>query len=231
MRREGVKALKRLVKRPPSPRPSPPGDGESSADFRRRPTAGFTGRVSGKLKTAGSYSLSPGERARARADGNPSMLQFANQQRTRPLDKRHLQAITEAALAELGVAKWNLTFYFVNAKRMAEINEAHMHHEGPTDVITFDYGENGTRNTQHVFHGEIFICIDVAVTQAREFRTTWQSEVVRYIIHALLHLCGHDDLQPAARRKMKRVENRLVRKLARRFHLGTLSKPGLQAPQ
>jgi probable rRNA maturation factor len=92
-----------------------------------------------------------------------------------------------------------------------------MGHEGPTDVITFDYGENGTRNTHHALHGEIFICVDVALTQARKFRTTWQSEVVRYIVHALLHLCGYDDLKPAGQRVMKRCENQLVRKLTTRF--------------
>jgi probable rRNA maturation factor len=41
-------------------------------------------------------------------------------------------------------------------------------------------------------HGELFICLDDAVKQAREFRTTWQSELTRYVIHGLLHLCGHD---------------------------------------
>jgi hypothetical protein len=40
-----------------------------------------------------------------------------------------------------------------------------------------------------------------AVQQAREFDTTWQEEVARYIIHSLLHLRGHDDLEPAKRRR------------------------------
>jgi probable rRNA maturation factor len=153
-----------------------------------------------------------------------SQLTFTNQQRTKRLNTRALNIITEAALAELGVTGCNLTFYLVGAKRMADINEGHMQHEGPTDVITFDYAEDGTRKTQHVLHGEIFICVDVAVTQAREFSTTWQSEVVRYIVHALLHLCGYDDVQPAARRAMKRRENQLVRRLAARFDFGRLSR-------
>ena len=71
-------------------------------------------------------------------------------------------------------------------------------------------------------HGEIFICLDDAVKQAREFRTTWQGELTRYVIHGLLHLCGHDDLKPAARRKMKREENRLLRVVAKRFALSKL---------
>ncbi len=73
-------------------------------------------------------------------------------------------------------------------------------------------------------HGELFICVDDAVPQAKEFNTSWQSEVVRYIVHGILHLLGHDDLKPDLRRKMKREENRLVRRLARRFSLAQLSR-------
>lgn len=170
-----------------------------------------------------------------RANPNPTApareLAFVNRQRTKPINCRQLREITEAALAELpGITGWNLTFYLVGAKRMADINEGHLHHDGPTDVITFDYCDHATRNsdesragTQHILVAEIFICPDVAVTHAREFRTTWQSEIVRYIVHALLHLCGHDDLKPAARREMKRHENRLVRKLTSRFRIKAVS--------
>jgi probable rRNA maturation factor len=50
-------------------------------------------------------------------------------------------------------------------------------------------------------HGEIFICPEVAATQAREFRTSWQEEIVRYCVHGLLHLRGYDDVRAADRRK------------------------------
>ena len=63
-----------------------------------------------------------------------------------------------------------------------------------------------------------------AVKQAQEFKTSWQSEVVRYAIHAVLHLRGYDDLQPAKRRVMKREENRLLRGLAPAFDLSDLEK-------
>jgi rRNA maturation RNase YbeY len=72
-------------------------------------------------------------------------------------------------------------------------------------------------------HGELFVCVDEAVLQARQFGTSWQAEVVRYVVHGVLHLLGHDDLRPAARRTMKREENRLVRGLAKRFSLAQLS--------
>ena len=44
-----------------------------------------------------------------------------------------------------------------------------------------------------LLHGEIFICVDEAIRQARRFGTIWQSEIVRYLIHGVLHLLGFDD--------------------------------------
>ena len=73
-------------------------------------------------------------------------------------------------------------------------------------------------------HGELFICVDEAIRQARRFRTTWQSELVRYVVHGVLHLLGHDDHHAADRRKMKREENRLVRLMARRFAFTRLAR-------
>lgn len=152
-------------------------------------------------------------------------LEFIDRQRTRKLNIPLLRQIIGWTLTELpGIKQWDLTFNFVGTGRMAEINEIHLKHEGPTDVITFDYGESGTRHTRRVLHGEIFICIEVALMQARAFRTTWQTEVVRYVVHSLLHLCGYDDLKPAARRKMKEEEDRLVRKLGRRFQFKALGR-------
>jgi rRNA maturation RNase YbeY len=103
---------------------------------------------------------------------------------------------------------------------MARLNQNYLQHEGPTDVITFDYRE--TSSPGAALHGELFICPEIAVLQAREFRTDWRSELVRYVIHGILHLLGHDDLEPVARRKMKRVEGRWLRDIARRFPLSKL---------
>jgi probable rRNA maturation factor len=149
------------------------------------------------------------------------MIAISNRQRTgarkKKIDLRLLEKIAAATLEELELNTEELSIVLISAKEMAAINEKFLQHEGPTDVITFDYAEgiNGVS-------GEIFICPEVAEKQAKEFKTTRQSEVVRYVVHGILHLAGHDDLQPVARKKMKLVEGRLVRKLSRRFALSKL---------
>ncbi len=72
--------------------------------------------------------------------------------------------------------------------------------------------------------GELFVCVDEAMTQAKRFRCTWQAEIVRYIVHGVLHLLGHDDLKPEPRRRMKREENRLVRRLGAKNSFAQLSR-------
>ena len=108
---------------------------------------------------------------------------------------------------QIGVADYEIGFHFVEPIEMARVNEQFLGHKGSTDVITFAY----SKDTSASLSGEAFICIADAVKQARQFKTTWQSETIRYVIHSLLHLQGFDDLQPAKRRVMKREENRLLR--------------------
>lgn len=75
----------------------------------------------------------------------------------------------------------------------------------------------GSAEGAQTVHGEVFIGLDVALRQSRRFRTTPAREVVRYAVHGILHLLGHDDHHAAARRRMKSEEDRLVRRLGRQF--------------
>lgn len=142
-----------------------------------------------------------------------------NRQRVRRVNPRRLKQITLALLADLTIESAELGIHLVAAQEMARVNWQFLRHEGSTDVITFDHSETGSGVAAAKFglHGELFVCVDDAIQQARQFRTTWQSEVVRYVVHGVLHLLGYDDLKPALRREMKREENRLVRRLEQAF--------------
>ncbi len=150
-------------------------------------------------------------------------LAFRNRQRTRLVDGRLLRRLTLAVLRdELRIESWELAIHLVDAREMARVNWDFLQHKGSTDVITFDHSE--APPAPGALHGEIFICLDDAVKQARQFGTRWQEELARYVIHGLLHLCGHDDLSPVPRRAMKREENRLLRAMSREFPLQRLAR-------
>ena len=166
-----------------------------------------------QLKQKGLTSSAPSQRMN---------LVIINRQRTKKINPRLLKQIVEALFVELEISEAELGINLVGAKEMARVNWQFLRHEGSTDVITFNHSEIGIRNSELQLHGELFVCLDDAVAQAKEFKTHWQAEVVRYIIHGVLHLLGYDDLKPALRRKMKREENRLVRWLAGKFSFAQL---------
>jgi probable rRNA maturation factor len=144
----------------------------------------------------------------------------ANRQRTKRLDRKFIQQLARQILEELRVEAVEIGFHFVSAKEMARVHEQYMSIAGSTDVITFDHGSKPPKSA----HGEIFVSVEDAIAQAREFKTTWQSEIARYVIHGILHLLGFDDLEAEARKKMKQAENRLVRKIEAQLDLRALEK-------
>lgn len=162
---------------------------------------------------------------------------IANRQHTQKINLRRLRQIAVALLADLGIESAELGVYLVTALEMTRLNETYLQHAGSTDVIAFDYtdagalcfvpAEKGRATTKHSLplHGEIFICVDEAVRQGRRFRTSWPSEIVRYLVHGVLHLQGHDDSRAGTRRRMKREEDRRLRALGRRFSLAQLTSP------
>jgi len=149
-------------------------------------------------------------------------LVIRNRQRTRALNVPLLRRLTRHTLEkELGVENYELGFHFVESEEMARVNKQFLQHEGSTDVITFDYRSNAAEGQ---LHGEVFICLADAVKQANEFNTSWQSEIMRYIIHSLLHLSGYDDVMPAKRRVMKREEDRLLRRVTAYSKLADIAR-------
>ncbi|HWV99179.1 MAG TPA: rRNA maturation RNase YbeY [Candidatus Acidoferrum sp.] len=151
-----------------------------------------------------------------------SKLSIRNRQRTRPVDCKLLARLTRTLFRDLlQKESFDLSVCLVDAPEITRLNEKFLQHRGSTDVITFDYGDAAE---PELLSGEIFVCLDEAVKQARRFRTSWQSELVRYVVHGILHLCGYDDRKPRARRTMKREEDRLVKQLTARFAVQQLGR-------
>lgn len=81
-----------------------------------------------------------------------------------------------------------------------QVHRDFMDIEGPTDVITFH-------------HGEIVIGAEVAERQAAEYGEPLARELLRYFVHGLLHLAGHEDADPAERAAMEAAQETIVAQL------------------
>ncbi len=81
-----------------------------------------------------------------------------------------------------------------------QVHRDFMDIEGPTDVITFH-------------HGEIVIGAEVAERQAAEYGEPLAREILRYLVHGLLHLAGHEDADPTERAIMEAAQETIVARL------------------
>ena len=95
-----------------------------------------------------------------------------------------------------------LNYIFCNDDRILEVNRQFLGHDYYTDIITFDYSEPG------VVSGDMYISLETVKTNSSKFGTSYDEELMRVMIHGVLHLCGIDDKGPGERAVMEAAENR-----------------------
>src|SRR5215470_7922414 len=115
-------------------------------------------------------------------------------QKHKQTDLRKLNAVAVWLISDRRISRLHLQFFGENSA---------------TDVITFHAGE-------------IFISVQTARRNAREFGNSLMSEIKLYIVHGLLHLHGFDDCEPADLRRMKNTQERILRCM--RVRIGTVSQ-------
>lgn len=107
-------------------------------------------------------------------------------------------ALTNAAFEDSPLAHLaTLEVALVDDATSDRVHRDFMDIEGPTDVITFH-------------HGEIVIGTEVAERQAAEYGEPLAREILRYFVHGLLHLAGHEDANPAERTAMEVIQETIV---------------------
>lgn len=130
------------------------------------------------------------------------------------LNKKEIHKLVGVLKEELKFELESISINFLTEKQIIPINDSYLGHNYSTDIITFNYsGENYTLD------GEIFISLDDAAFYAKKYDIDIKDEILRLVIHGFLHLLGYDDVDANDKRKMKRLENRLVKK-----HLNFLTK-------
>ncbi len=90
---------------------------------------------------------------------------------------------------------------FVSDEELLKINQKYLNHDEYTDIITFDLSDS-----REEIEGEIYISRDRIIENAQQLGLTAEAEFGRVIAHGLLHLCGFDDKDSAAKRKMTAAE-------------------------
>ena len=143
---------------------------------------------------------------------NRAFIALRNAQRKSRIHRQELEEFCQRALdavarlpAKSGAVLHSLravTVVLVSDRRIAGLHRAFLNTPGTTDVITFQ-------------DGDIFVSVETAQRNARQFATSLHDEIRLYIVHGLLHLQGFDDATPAKSRAMNSRQKRVLAELGR----------------
>lgn len=96
---------------------------------------------------------------------------------------------------------YTLNYMFCDDDEILKVNREFLQHDYFTDIITFDYC------TGSLLRGDIFVSLDTVRTNADALGCPYERELLRVIIHGVLHLCGINDKGPGEREIMERAED------------------------
>ncbi|HET9003017.1 MAG TPA: rRNA maturation RNase YbeY [Gemmatimonadaceae bacterium] len=105
-----------------------------------------------------------------------------------PLAKQRVADLARAVLEAEGVRDASISFAFVRPSTIATVNREHLGHKGPTDVISFPLAPAAGAP----LGGDVYICPDVAARNAVEHGVGLREEIARLVVHATLHVLGHE---------------------------------------
>ena len=101
----------------------------------------------------------------------------------------------------LGFTIGELSFIFCSDEYIKKINIKYLSHHFFTDVITFDYSK------EKLLFGDVYISIERVKENSKTYKTSFNEEMFRVIIHGVLHLCGFDDKTKEEKSLMRSKEN------------------------
>lgn len=105
------------------------------------------------------------------------------------------------AFKENEISLLGINCIFCSDKYLLKLNKEYLGHNYFTDIITFD---NSTE--KGMVEADIFISIERVMANAKKFKTGFNDELHRVMIHGALHLMGYDDKTPQKEKAMRQAE-------------------------
>jgi probable rRNA maturation factor len=138
-----------------------------------------------------------------------SRIAIATPQEAVPVDRGRMREVVRAVLEGEQVGDYEISLAFVDDATIHRLNRQFLGHDEPTDVLSFPLSEGKSGKLA----GELVVGALVAREQAARRGHDVQAELALYVIHGLLHLCGHDDHERADAEAMRQRERHYLRQL------------------
>ena len=106
---------------------------------------------------------------------------------------------------EEGVPLEILSYVFCTDDYVLKLNQHYLHHETYTDILTFPLSSPGDP-----IAAEIYISIERVKENALRLKNAFKAELMRVMVHGILHLCGYADHTPREKRAMRAREDRYL---------------------
>ncbi len=135
-------------------------------------------------------------------------IAIASPQESVAIDRKHFREVVRVVLEGEGIADAEISLAFVDNPTIHRLNKQFLDHDEPTDVLSFPLSDSPKKLV-----GELVLGAEVARQRADELGHEVQTELTLYVIHGLLHLCGHDDHDASQARKMRERERYYLEKL------------------
>jgi rRNA maturation RNase YbeY len=120
------------------------------------------------------------------------------------IDQPRIKAWVQSVAEDYGRRVGEVAYIFVDDEEILRVNRQFLQHDYYTDIITFD-DSTATR-----ISGDLFISLDTVHSNAEGLGVPYEQELLRVIIHGILHLCGINDKGPGEREIMEAAENKAL---------------------
>ena len=151
-------------------------------------------------------------------DDTPYQIEIARVSGRAAISDAQLAGAIGAALQRRQVARAQISVALVDDAQIAELNQTHLQHEGPTDVLSFDLRAQEVEPLE----GEIVLSVETARREAQRRGHSEEAELMLYAVHGTLHLTGLDDQAPEDAARMHNLEDEVLTELG----VGAVFKAG-----
>ena len=141
-------------------------------------------------------------------------LYVENEQEKLQVEKRTIDALHKAmniASNLHNLEDSTVNIILVDNVKIREINREYRGVDRETDVISFALNDfEVTFPWEREELGDIYISVEKALEQSREYGHSFDRELVYLAVHGLLHLLGYDHLEEAEKKEMRQEEEKIM---------------------